>query len=400
MLEGVRVVEFSTFVAGPGAAAMMADWGAQVIKIESSSGDATRHVGAAPDHPASPIFEFENRGKRSIVLNIGTDAGRAALLAILRDADIFITNLRPGGLRRARLDYGSVKDELPRLVYCSVSGYGLQGEEIDLPAFDIAALWTRSGLAAATIPAGVEPFVSRPGVGDASCAMATAAAALAALHEQRRTGRGRLVETSLMRTGVYALGWDMALQLRYDAVPPARSRREPANPPANYYRTADGRWLLVLSRGRDDWKGIVAAAGRADLVEDPRFATPALRSGNGAELTAILDEAFGALSLAEAARRLTDVDAMWAPLQTPAEVADDPQAIAAGCFVEVEDRLGARYRSPAGPARFPGDAQDRPALAPAPGLGQHTREVLLEAGYDDEQIERLLASGAAAIIEA
>lgn len=397
MLEGVRVVDFSTWVAGPGASAVMADWGADVIKIESRGGDATRAAGAT-ESSTSPVFEMENRGKRGIVLDTGTEQGREALIRIAGGADILITNVRPRSLKRARLDYDSIKDELPHLVYCSVSGYGLEGDDVDVPAFDIAALWTRAGLASATIPEGVEPFTSRPAVGDAACALATAAAALAALHEKRTTGRGRLVETSLIRTGVFTLGWDMSIHLKTGTFRPTRGRRQPANPPANYYRTADDHWLLTLSRGKDDWEGILTAAGHAELIDDPRFATLELRAQNGAELTAILDAAFGALTLDEARRRLTEVDAMWAPLQSLAEVAADPQAIAAGCFVEVEDRNGERFLSPAAPARFHGAPDAAPK--PAPGLGQHTREVLAEAGYSAEQIDELIASGAASVIEA
>ncbi|MDR1999689.1 MAG: CoA transferase, partial [Frankiaceae bacterium] len=275
---------------------------------------------------------------------------------------------------------------------------GLQGEDANVPAFDIAARWTRSGLGGATIPEGVEPFTSRPGAGDAICALSTVSAGLAALHEQRRTGKGRLVETSLMRTGVYALGWDMSIQLRFGAVRPTRTRGNPANPPADYYRTADGHWLLVLSRGPEDWKGILAGAGLGELIEDARFATPQLRVEHAGELTALLDAAFGALTLDQASRQLTEVDAMWAPLQTPAQVAADPQAMAAGCFVEIKDRHGDTYLSPAAPARFPGAVDVAPL--PAPGLGQHTREVLAETGYSGEQIEELIASGAASVIEA
>jgi crotonobetainyl-CoA:carnitine CoA-transferase CaiB-like acyl-CoA transferase len=394
MLEGTKVVEFSTWVAGPSAAMVMADWGADVIKIEGREGDPVRNLFALrEDWTSNPVFELENRGKRGVVLDIGKPEGREALLRILEGADIFITNLRPGSLRRAGLDFETVRERLPRLIYVSVSGYGLEGPEIDLPAFDIAALWTRSGVAGATIPDGVDPFPCRPGMGDSICALATVSAALAALVERQATGKGRLVETSLMRTGAYAIGWDLSIQLRYGEHNRSLPRSRTQSPVANYFRNADGGWISISVRAPRDWPAVAAAAGKPHLVDDPRFATPADRVANASELLAELDEAFAAMTRDEMANRLTKQDLIWAPLQSLAELADDPQAHAAGCFVEVEDRLGERYLAPMSPARFPG-ATHGPAR-PAPHLGGHTREVLAEAGYAAEAIDALIETGAA-----
>ncbi len=399
MLERLRVVEFSTWVAGPSAAMVMADWGAQVIKVESPTGDPVRALFAArSDWDVNPVFELENRGKRGIVLDIGKAAGREALLRILDGADIFITNLRPGALKRARLDYGSIRERLPRLIYASVTGYGLQGDAVDLPAFDIAAFWTRSGLAGATIPEGVDPFPSRPGMGDSVCALATASASLAAVVERSFTGKGRLVETSLIRTGAFAIGWDLAIQLRYGEHIRAMPRDNTQSPVANYFRDREGQWISISVRAPSDWPAIAAAAGRPDLVDDPRYATPTDRIVNARELLAELDAAFGAMSFEEMAGRLTAHDIIWAPLQTLAEVVDDPVAHAAGCFVDIEGADGEMFLAPASPARFPG-AADGPAR-PAPGLGAHTREILAEASYAPGEIDALLASGAAVQAEA
>jgi crotonobetainyl-CoA:carnitine CoA-transferase CaiB-like acyl-CoA transferase len=394
MLEGIKIVELATWVAGPSAAAVMADWGANVIKVEGSGGDPVRGLFAeVPEIAGNPVFEFENRGKRSIVLNVSKPEGRAALLRLLADADIFVTNLRPGSLKRARLDFDSIHGELPRLIYCSVSGYGLEGDAVDLPAFDIAALWTRSGMAGAVIPEGIEPFPCRPGMGDSICALAVIASGLAALTERARTGKGRLVETSLMRTGIYAMGWDMSIQLKTGQLNTARQRKDALAPTSNYFRTADDRWFCVLPRAADDWKAVLTAADQAHLIDDPRFATRQSRTDNGRALVEALDAGFAKLTLAEVAARLTASDAIWAPLQKPADIARDPYAHAAGCFVEVEDASGERFLAPASPARFPG-ADDGPKR-PAPLLGQHTREILREAGYPDEQIETLLETGIA-----
>jgi crotonobetainyl-CoA:carnitine CoA-transferase CaiB-like acyl-CoA transferase len=394
MLENLKVVEFSTWVAGPSAAMVMADWGAEVIKVESASGDPVRNLFAArEDVVGNPVFELENRGKRSLVLDIGKPEGREALLRVLADTDIFITNLRPGALKRARLDYDSIKADLPRLIYTSVSGYGLEGEGVDLPAFDIAALWTRSGVAGATIPEGVDPFFCRPGMGDSICALATVSSALAALVERTSTGKGRLVETSLIRTGSYAIGWDLAIQLKFGEHNRAQPRSSTQSAVANYFKTSDGHWVSVSVRAPRDWPAIAAAAGRPELVEDPRFDTPMNRMANAQVLLGILDEAFGAMDLKKAAEVLTKADVIWAPLQSLAQVAEDPYAHAAGCFVEVEDAQGDRFLAPASPARFPG-AKHGPTR-PAPPLGAHTAEILTEAGYSKAEIEGLVASGAA-----
>ena len=396
MLEGLKIVELATYVAAPSAAMVLADWGASVIKVEGKGGDPVRHVFAGQPHlTGNPVFEFENRGKRGMVLDTATAAGREALVRILRGADVFLTNVRPSALKRAGLDYDSLHARLPGLIYCSVSGHGLQGEGAEAPAFDIAAFWTRSGVAAASFPKGVEPFPCRPGMGDAVCALATASAVLAAVVEKSRTGVGRLVESSLMRSAVFAIGWDMAIQLKWGKLSSARGRKEAFDPLSNYFPTVDGRWLVTVTRrGADDWSGIARAAGRADLLEDPRFSTPKARGQNGESLVEALDAGFRALTLAEAGARLTAGDVIWAPLQRPRDVVEDPWAHAAGCFVEVEDSAGERFLAPASPARFPG-AEVGPRR-PAPTLGQHTREVLAEAGYGAAEIEALIASGAAA----
>jgi crotonobetainyl-CoA:carnitine CoA-transferase CaiB-like acyl-CoA transferase len=387
MLRDLRVIELATYVAAPGAAGIMADWGADVIKIESPDGDPMRGffdtIGS--DQAANPIFELDNRGKRSVVLDIRTENGRDAAKALARTADVFLTNVRPAGLARAGLDYETLKAVNPRLIYCSLTGYGLEGPDADRPGMDVAAFWSRAGVGAITAPKGAEPFPIRTGMGDHVTSLATAAAILAAVHERQRTGVGRLVETSLLRAGVYAIGSDMAIQLRFGKLASTRGRREAVQPLANFFQTRDGRWICLLVRqGSADWTRIAAAAGRPDLTEDPRFASARLRREHGAALVDILDEAFGAMDYAQAAAALDAGDITWAPWQTPRDLVDDPQAAAAGCFVETPDGQGATFPAPAGPARFPG-AEDGPR-GPAPALGEHTAAVLAEIGWSEDQI--------------
>lgn len=378
LLEGVKVVEFATWVAGPGCAGIMADWGAQVIKIESAAGDPTR--GFFPDteeSPGNPVFAMENRGKRSVVLDTSKPEGRAALVDILRDADIFVTNLRPGALARAGLDYDTLKAELPRLIYASISGYGLQGPDADLPAFDITGFWSRSGVAAATIPPDQEPIPCRPGFGDHVTALASLSAVLAALHERSTTGRGRLVETSLLRTAAYAIGWDLSVQLRYGQATTAQPRADRPSAISGYFRTADERWVCIVPRGPACFPAMMRLIGRPDILSDPRYPLPLQDLALVREVRAMVDAAFAELTLAEAGERLTELDLIWSPMATLEEVSASAQAEAAGCFVTVDDGWGGSFRAPAAPARFPEGAPE--VRASAPRLGQHTEQVIAEA---------------------
>ncbi|WP_293387691.1 CaiB/BaiF CoA-transferase family protein [Phenylobacterium sp. RIFCSPHIGHO2_01_FULL_69_31] len=397
LLEGLKVVDFSAYIAGPGAAGILADWGASVIKVERPGGDNMRHVfqDLANDLGSNPTFDLDNRGKRGVVLDISKPAGRDALARLAADADVFLTNVRPVSLKRNGLDDETLRKANPRLVYAVITGYGLEGPDAHLPGFDVTAFWARSGIGYMTAPKGAEPFLRTSGVGDHTTSLATVAAILAALYERERTGQGRLVQTSLLASGVYLMGSDMAVQLKFGRVASGRPRGNPINAIANYYQSAEGRWFVHNPRGSSGgWEQFAEAAGRPDLVADERFATGKARRQNAAALAAELDKGFAALPFDEIARRLDAADLVWAPMQTPAEVATDPQIAAAGAFVEIEDGQGGTYRSPAAPARFPGaDADRRP---PAPRLGEHTREVLAELGYGASEIEAMFADGAAA----
>ncbi len=397
LLQGLKVVEFASYIAAPGAAGVLADWGAEVIKVERPEGDPMRQVfgDAKSALSGNPTFGLDNRGKRAAVLDISKPEGREALTRLATGADIFLTNVRPASLKRAGLDDETLRALNPRLIYAVVTGYGLEGPDAGKPGFDVTAFWSRAGVAHMHAPKGTDPFILRTGVGDHMTSLATVSAILAAVYEREKTGVGRLVQTSLLATGVYAVSSDLAVQLAFGKLASNRPRSAPFDPVANFYKSRDGQWFVVNPRGASkDWQLLSAACDRSDLPDDERFLTGRLRKDNSAALVAELDQAFSALDFAEIARRLDEVDLVWAPVQTPAQVAADPQVAAAGALLEVEDGQGGTYRSPAAPARFPGaDAMVRPA---APDLGQHTREVLAEAGYSGAEIEAMLASGAAA----
>jgi len=394
LLSDLKVVEWSTWVAGPGCAALMADWGASVIKVESAAGDATRaFFPDTAESPGNPVFTMENRGKRGIVLDTAKPEGRAAMLALMKQADVFITNVRPGSLTRAGLDYDSVRGACPQLIYANVTGYGLTGEMADAAAFDITAFWARSGAARSMIPPDQEPFPSRPGFGDHFTALATLSGVLAALHERTRTGQGRRVETALMRVGAYAVGWDLSLLLRYGDVTTAQPKRDRMVAFSGFFHTADDRWFVVVVKSPNDYPNVMRAIGKAEMLEDPRYRPPYSDIEHVRTVRGVLDAAFGAMTLEQASALLNEADIAFAPMDSLHDLEMNPQAHEAGIFVETPDGWGGSFWGPASPVRFPG--LETAPRGPAPKLGQHTREVLLELGYDEPTVEAMLAAGAA-----
>lgn len=398
MLEGIRVIEMATYIAAPGAGGILADWGAEVIKVEPLSGCPMRNFfkSVGVDHlKGNPVFDLDNRGKRSVALNTATPEGVEAIKRLVKDADVFLTNVRPGGLERAGLDYESLKKVNPKLVYATVSGYGLQGPDRDRPGFDMAAFYARSGLGAITTPKGQEPAPLRTAVGDHTTSMATTAGILGALLERQRTGKGRLVEASLLRTGIYALGSDMSIQLKFGKLGSTKSRHEAINPLNNFFKTSDGIWIAIIPRqGSVDWDAICKAIGQPKMIEDPRFKSSRDRRANGTELVDILDTAFAQHDLEYWTKALDEQDMVWAPMMPPADVAADPQAEAAGAFFDVPENDGSgTFRAPASPIRFGGEGEDAHPRGPSPDLGQHTLDVLKEFGYSEADIAGLQKSG-------
>ncbi|MEX2625556.1 MAG: CoA transferase, partial [Ilumatobacteraceae bacterium] len=333
-LDGVRVVELCQWVAGPAAGGIMADWGADVVKVEAPSGDPQRAIFAAVgigEGTPNPTFAQDNRGKRSIVLDLADADGRGRLEQLLTGADVFLTNLRPDALERLDLAPEEVLGRHPEIVVAALSGYGSTGPARDVPGYDIGAFFARSGFARTNSPTDEPPLFVRSGVGDHITGMATVMGAVAALFERTRTGRGRVVETSLFGTGMYSVSWDLSIQLTLGRLSSLRPRERAATPLVNSYRAGDGRWfyLIGLEAGRH-FPHLLAAIERPDLLHDERFATAGAISRNAAELVALLDEEFATRPLDDWAARFDHHDVWWAPGQTMAEVADDPQAHALG----------------------------------------------------------------------
>ncbi|MEU1180793.1 CoA transferase [Streptomyces sp. NPDC005820] len=379
-LEGFSVVELGMWVAAPAAATMLADWGADVIKVEAPTGDPNRytlrHVGQ--DIDSAPPFETDNRGKRGIVLDLRSEDGRQVLDRLLERADVFVTNLRPGALERLGLDPEVLRERHPRLVVGTLTGYGWAGAERDRAGYDVSAFWARPGIAAMLNPAGEPPPGIRPGLGDRTAAANLVAGVLAALLRRERTGEGGVVDVSLLRSGTYANGNDLALQNFFGKRGRTRPRTEHESPLYNCYRAADDRWFwLVGLEGGRHWPGVVRALGREDLSDDERFATGKARRGHVRELIAVFDEEFAKRPLDEWAARFDAEAVWWAPVQTLAEVSADPQAEAAGAFVEQPGMGDAPpLRTVATPVRFWG-VDEKPRTG-APTLGEHTDDVLRE----------------------
>jgi len=386
VLDGVRVVEMGVWVAGPSAAGVMADWGADVIKVEPPKGDPFRNIfgslGYEGDIP-NPPFMLDNRGKRSVVLDLRNDAAREAMEALVATADVFISNMRTDALERLALDPVTLTEKYPRLVYGSVTGYGLSGPDRDRPAYDVGGFFARTGVSNLMVPPDQPPLNQRGGFGDHVTGLSAVAGILAALFAREKTGTGQIVEASLLRSGMYAIGWDLGMQLTMGNVQQTYPRTASPTPLINSYRTADDRWFFLLGlEGDRHWPGVCQAAGRHDLITDERFTTGLDRLKNRRDLIGIFDAEFVKRTMAEWVEIFDAGDVWWSLVQTPAEIVVDPQAQTA--IIKVGND-GARSVAP------PAHLHDYPLTetGPVPSLGEHTAEVLAELGLSPEAIAEL-----------
>ncbi|MDB9926265.1 CoA transferase [Hyphomicrobiales bacterium] len=398
MLEGLKVIEMATYVAAPAAGAMLRDWGADVTKIEPLNGCPMRRFfeGMKSNVPieGNPIFTLDNRGKKGITINTSDQKGADIVRKMINDADVFLTNVRPQSLESAKLDHKTLMKINPRLIYCSLTGYGLEGEEKNKPGFDIAAYWSRSGMAHLTQRKGEEPLPIRTASGDHITAISTVSGILAALYERENTGVGKLVETSLVRTGIYSIGSDMALQLKFGRVPSTKNRDQQINPLFNFFKTKDDRWICLSPRagGDYDMPKVVRAIGKEEWLNNDKFNSNQARRENASEFIKEMDKAFSNHTLSEWGNKLDAEDLVWSPVQNLKEVSMDSQAIASGAFSEVEDQdCSESYKTVSSPVRFH-NSDDGPK-GPAPKLGQDNFKVLNELGIGNNEINSLIDEG-------
>lgn len=392
-LDGVKVVEMGVWVAGPSCAGVLADWGADVIKLEPPEGDPFRGLFAGLlAIPMNPPFELDNRNKRSIALNLENADARAIAQRLVDEADVFVSNMRPRVLEKYGLSYEECATRNPRLVYALLNGYGPDHEESNRAAYDIGAFWSRAGVVASLMPEGApEPPSQRGGMGDHMAGMATAGAISAALFSREKTGKGQRLATSLMRIGAYMMGWDLNTVLRMGAPVVPYDRHHAVNPIINNFRDKDGKWFwLLLLQADRHWPDLLDALDAHWLNEDPRFNNIPARLANAPALVDELDKLFAQRSLAEWQPIFDKHNVWFAPVQTLNEVAVDPMAEAAGVFVDVPAEDGPR-RQVATPADFFGTPLE--ARNWAPELGQDTELILQELGYDWDQIIALKEAG-------
>ena len=386
-LAGIKVVEMGLWVAAPSCAAMLGDWGAEVIKIEPPTGDPFRGLFAsALGAPAAlnPPFELDNRNKRGIVLDLEKEEARKIALQLIEQADVFITNNRPRVLEQYGLDYETLHKKFPRLIYGQVTGYGPDTESRDTAAYDVGAFWSQAGVAMSlTAPGGAIPQ-QRGGMGDHMTGMGLVGGVCAPLYNREKAGEGQRVSVPLVRTGVYMIGWDVMLSTRLGIPVPTYDRANAVNPIINCFKAGDGKWFwLLLLQSDRHWPDLTRAIQQADIRDDPRFADITLRRTNGPALVAALDAVFAEKPFAEWAAIFRRNNVWFAPVNMIHEVATDPVVQQAGAFVDVPGPDGP-LKMVASPADF-SETKWAPRSLP-PELGQHTEEVLLELGYDWEQI--------------
>jgi len=388
----VRVVELGLWLAGPACGAILADWGAEVVKVEPLAGDPFRGLAWAYGGHMNPPFELDNRGKRSVAVDLRRAEGCDLVWALLAEADVFVTNYRTAGLERLGFDWPSMHARHPALVYGSITGYGLAGPDRDRASYDMGAYWGRAGVAAALTVAGQDLPYQRGGFGDHMTGMALAGGIAAALFARQSTGEGRLVATSLLRAGMYQIGADLNTSLRTGLPTVAASIRSVPNPLLTGYRCADGEWIWLLGlEGDRHWPNVAAALELDELLTDPRFATMDGRRDHATEVSATLQRRFDRYSRDEWSSRLDAAGVWWAKVQHVHELIDDEQAHAAGGFVDVALSDGTTAPMVATPVDFSG--RSRYGALATPELGQDTEAVLLELGWDWDRVARLKEAG-------
>ena len=394
IFSGLKVVDFASFVAAPGAAVILSDFGADVIKVEPPNGDPWRHghkIAPQPEADEPYQFHLANRNKRSITLDLKSLSAQQVLEKLVTWADVLIVNTPHPARKKLKLEYDDVVRWNPRLIYADLTGFGEKGPDADLPGFDLTSYWARSGLLSMTRDAGAPPTWPVGGSGDNATAVGIYSAIVTALYRRERTGKGSYVTTSLLAEGVWSASVSIQAALVGAKFFGLHDRKHPANAALNVYRASDGTWFVLIV-APDRLAAVAKAIGRPDLLTDPRFSDPAKLTANMPQLTAILDEVFVAQPMAHWQEVFSSVHVTFGAVRAPQEVIDDPQLRANDIIVPLEGAGGKLTSTISSPIQLHGVAKI-PARR-APNLGEHTEEILRDLGFDADSIEGLRASGA------
>lgn len=389
-LEDLVVVDAATFLAGPGAATMLGDFGAKVIKIEPPSGDGYR--GLVGRYPVPYHWLLTSRNKESLALDLSKDSGQALLHQVIAKADVMTTNFMRSQLERYQLTYPTLKVINPRLVFGHITGYGDEGPEADRRAFDVTGWWARSGMMEFVRDPDQTPLMPAPGMGDHSTATALFGAIMSGLYKRERTGEGCHVSTSLAANGVWANG--MALQGVAAGNDLAEHRQQAGwvNPLSAAYGCADGSYLvLTMINTAREYPQLCAALGHPEWLQDERFSDIRQAMRNRGDLQQMISDAFAQIDYAEAARRLDDEGITYSKVQTMSEVLVDPQLRAAGIVIETGDTQGDYELTISSPINMVGEVKKAPQRAP--DIGANSLSVLRELDFAEDYIQSLIGAG-------
>jgi formyl-CoA transferase len=394
IFSGLKVVDMASFIAGPSAAVILSDFGADVIKVEPPSGELWRHAHNAPPQPVAEDaypWHLNNRNKRGMAIDLKSPGARPILEKLVKWADVLIVNTPHPARARLKLEYADVVAWNPRLIYADVTGFGDKGPDADLPGFDITSYWARSGLLSMTRDAGAPPTWPVAGSGDNATAMGLYSAIVTALYRRERTGEGAHVTTSLLAEGVWSASVSIQAALCDAKFFGLHDRKNPANAAMNVYRSADDTWFVLVVTS-DKLAAVAMAIGHPDLLTDPRFSDPAKLMVNMPQLTTILDEVFGAQSMEHWYNVFNGVHVTFGAVRAPHEVIDDPQLHANNIIVPIEGAGGKLTSTISSPIQVHG--VDKVSAKRAPKIGEHNEEILRQLEFSAADIDALYASGA------
>ena len=392
-LEGIKVIEVSNWVSGPTCATILADCGAEVIKVEhlKTGGDPARGwmpIRLPTEKQINWVFEAINRGKRSLALDLGLPKGQEIFHRLIRASDILVTNIRISTAETLNLDYETLSALNPRLIYARITGYGARGPDKDRMGFDSLSFWARSGLMDAFSPTEGPPVPLGCSLGDVTTGTFLSGAIMMALYHRERTGVGSVVDTSLYASGVWTSAEAIWATLIGGSSMPKLSREEYSNPLLVHYRCSDGRWLnLAILQSDRYWSVFCSAIDRPDLETDPRFAGQDARAENSAALVAIIDDEFSKHPLEYWGPRLDEAHIAWGPISDIEEVAKDPQLHANDSIVEVDHPQLGRLKEVATPFQI--NQETLASRTSAPEFGSSTEDILQEHAYSWEEILEL-----------